>query len=564
MFSSARIFTSLILALVFVSGAGATELPRIRAFRDKESGLVHPGIMLNPVQIKRLRDHIAAGDEPWKSGFDWFLNYHVKGKGIVCGPNPRIYYMDWTQLDDPKVDDRMAWDGETAWLQAVTYALTGEAKNYENACAILRRYTENITGGRGHWDAHFRFAIAMKWFCAAAELLRYIEPPSADGLSRPWSDVDNEKFIALMEIGASWADSRNAWMNQHQFCTAGLMAYAIFRNDGERYREMVERATANSRSGDWGGNGGYGEMARWVTGTNGNRFVEWAEMGRDIGHPFAGAFASVETIKIMVSQGTKVDDRHPLAFREDALVRGVNYIYRYNLGFDCEWVPLDTKDSKAGVYERISNAGGGRGRIPGGVEYLYDYYKYVRGWKDGEPDFKFIAWAHRVFGMELPDAFFFMPEQAKGTAGEIYSDLGGEFDGPTRLRHFANWFLPEDAGAKRMADETEGRFVRLSNGDTVLPLLVKNGTFLGEDGTFEIRYRAAGKVGVQLINPEDYDTEKDENGRYKAVDRFLLPATDGEWRTEKVTLAAHLQRELVKLRFVSRELPIDIVWVKLL
>ena len=115
-----------------------------------------------------------------------------------------------------------------------------------------------------------------------------------------------------------------------------------------------------------------------------------------------------------------------------------------------------------------------------------------------------------------------------------------------------------------MKDETEGRFVRLSNGDTVLPLFVKNGTFLGEDGTFEIRYRAAGKVGVQLINPEDYDTEKDENGRYRAVARFLLPATDGEWRTEKVTLSTHPQRELVKLRFVSRELPIDIAWVKLL
>ena len=594
MSSSARILPSLVLALVFISGAGAAELPRIRAFRDKASGLVHPGIMLNPVQIKRLRDHIAAGDEPWKSGFDWFLNYHVKGKGVVCGPNPRVYYMDWTQIDDPKIDDRMAWDGETAWLQVVAYALTGNVKNYENACAILRRYTENIRGGKGHWDAHFRFAIAMKWFCAAAELLKYIEPPSH---AVPWSAADDEKFLALMEIGAGWADSRNAWMNQHQFCTAGLMAYAIFRNDGGRYREMVERATANSRSGEWGGNGGYGAMARWVESGNGEegggkRFVEWAEMGRDIGHPFAGAWASIETIKIMVSQGTKVDAEtgecfsrkerkdfansaasaslretnpvHPLAFRDDALVRGVNYIYRYNLGFDCEWVPIDTKDTKAGVFERISNKGGGRGRIPGGAEYLYDYYRYVRGWKDGEPDFKFIAWSHRVLGREFPDAFLFMPEQAKGTAGEIYSGLVGEFDGSTRLRHFANWFLPDDSGAKRMKDEAEGRFVRLSKGDTVLPLFVKNGTFLGEGGPFEIRYRAAGKAGVQLINPEDYGTEKDESGKYKPVARFALPATDGEWRTEEVALPDTVNRELVKLRFATRTPPLDLAWVRLL
>ena len=587
MISSARIFTSLTLALVFLSSAWAAPLPKIRAFRDKESGLVHPGILLNALQIKRLREHVAAGDEPWKSGFDWFLNFSVKGKGVVCGPNPRVYYDGWTFIDDPKIDDRMAWDGETAWLQAVAYALTGEPKNYENACAILRRYTEHITGGKGHWDAHFRFAIAMKWLCATAELLGHIEPPNpdADGFGRPWSDADNEKFIALMEIGASWVDSRNAWMNQHQFCTAGLMAYAIFRNDGERYREMVERATVNARSGEWGGNGAYGEMARWVTGANGSRFVEWAEMGRDIGHPFAGAFASVETIKIMVSQGTKIDadtgevfnaetqrrrERretnaiHPLAFRGDALVRGVNYIYRYNLGFDCEWVPLDTKDAKAGVFARISNAGGGRGRIPGGVEYLYDYYRYVRGWKDGEADFKFIAWAHRVFGMEFPDAFLFMPEEAKGTAGEIFSDIGREFDGPTRVRHFANWFLPEDAGATRLKDEAEGRFVRLTKGDTVLPLFVKNGTFLGEAGVFDIRYRAAGKVGVQLINPEDYDTEKDEKGKYKPVARFVIPATEGAWRTETIALPATVNRELVKLRFVTRTPPLDLAGVNVL
>ena len=561
-------------AIVFAAVAVCTlssqgeEVPSIRAVRDKASGIVHPGIMLNALQIKRLREHVANGDEPWATNFAWYISDRVMNR------HPRLFYSGWDFHDDPRKDDTMCRDGMTAWYQAQAYIFTGEKVYYDNAWRFLHAYMDGVKSGKPHWDSHFRWGAAMRSMCMAAELVKYVEPPEG---SPRWGEEDDKAFIRLMEIGAEWADSRNAWMNQHQFCTAGLMAYAIFRNDGERYREMVERATANSRSGAWGGNGGYGAMARWVTGTNGNRFVEWTEMGRDIGHPFAGFCASLDSIKIMVSQGTKVDTVtgeavshaspalhaknpvHPLAFRDDAFVRGVDYIYKYNLGFDVEWVPFDTKDPKFKLFERISNGGGGRGRTPPGVAYLYNHYRYVRGWKEGLPYFKHIAWIHRFIGREFPDSFLFLPEEISCRDSEAQREKNLHASASLResQKHFASFLLPEDAGVKRMSDPKEGRFVRLEKHDTVLPLYVRGGRFFG-NGDFEIHYRSNGAAGVQVINPADYDTERDDDGRFKAVARFLLPSTDGKWETRRVTLDAVPDRELVKMRVVAKTPPLDL------
>ena len=561
-------------AIVFVAVAVCTlssqgeEVPSIRAVRDKASGIVHPGIMLNALQIKRLREHVANGDEPWATNFAWYISDRVMNR------HPRLFYSGWDFHDDPRKDDTMCRDGMTAWYQAQAYIFTGEKVYYDNAWRFLHAYMDGVKSGKPHWDCHFRWGAAMRSMCMAAELVKYVEPPEG---SPRWGDEDDAAFIRLMEIGAAWADSRNAWMNQHQFCTAGLMAYAIFRNDGERYREMVERATANSRSGEWGGNGAYGAMAHWVTGTNGNRFVEWTEMGRDIGHPFAGFCASLDSIKIIVSQGTKIDPEtgevfnaeaqrrrerretngiHPLAFRDDAFVRGVNYIYQYNLGFDTEWVPFDTKDPKFKQFDRISNWGGGRGRTPPGVAYLYNHYRHVRGWKEGLPYFKHIAWVHRLIGREFPDSFLFLPEEMLSHKDADAASLREP------KKPFAAFLLPNGSGAKRLTDEAEGKFVRLTKSDTVLPLYVRGGTFFGK-GEFDIRYRSHGAAGIQTINPADYDTERDESGKYTAVSRFLLPSTDGEWRTLHISLPAVPDRELAKMRIVTKTPPVDLAYVEI-
>ena len=109
----------------------AAELPQIKAVRDKASGIVHPGIMLNALQIKRLREHVANGDEPWKTNFEWYMN------DPAMRPNPRLFYSGWDFHDDPRKDDTMCRDGMTAWYQAQAYIFTGEKVYYDNAWRFL-------------------------------------------------------------------------------------------------------------------------------------------------------------------------------------------------------------------------------------------------------------------------------------------------------------------------------------------------------------------------------------------------------------------------------------------
>jgi len=508
-------------------------------------GLRHPGITLNAQDLRRIQRHVQAGDEPWRGAFARCLSERKDFRTDYA-----FEYRGETTVDHPGIDDRMSRDGDAAYSQLIAYALTGEGTYWRNVRALFDRYFAGIKDGRGHWDAHFRWGSAMRGMCKAAELFRAVEPPPGD---RAWTQEDAANLCRLMDIGAAWADSRNAWMNQHQACEAGLLAYAVFRDDAEGYRLHRERILVNSRSGDWGGNGSISNLYSGVAGNH-----QLAEMGRDIGHPFTCIYFTMDPLHTLIAQEP---DRDFLAAFGHAYVKSLNYAYKYNLGFDVAWhrFACDFKNGRPVYFDKISNAGGGRGRTPGAAAtWLFNEYCYRRKWRSANPDFRYVAWVHRLCGEDPLELLLFTPESAQGRYKEPTCPYGSPEE---NRRVLANWLLPEDCTGASCEESAEGRYLHITKRGLALPYYMANGRFL-KAGTVRIRYRSRGNAAIGLVNPMDETTEKDATGRYRLVSRLDLPSTDGEWQTHETELPEAVDRALVKLRFGFAGESLDIRWLE--
>ena len=115
------------------------------------------------------------------------------------------------------------------------------------------------------------------------------------------------------------------------------------------------------------------------------------EMVRDQPHSYDNIEGMAILAQTIAAQGTLLDPVAGTAttnadgvdvysFMDDRLIKGVNFYYKYNLGYK---VPFNDGYNKPVSPDR-------RGRIGGREDYYY-IYKYGKGYSDKDPDFKYVA-----------------------------------------------------------------------------------------------------------------------------------------------------------------------------
>jgi len=353
--------------------------------------ITHPGVGMTQKELDIMRDHVRAGDEPWTTAFNELAS------NAKASRNPRIF---WQQQDEfiyvpniwtssywaDYVPMRANWDSATAVQQAIMWYITGDEVYRSNCMNIIRLWyqLENLDPQKG-----FRWGIPAYQFAFAAEIMRYSEGTTEE---TKWTDYDTERFTFYLEETNSNYDLTYCFMNQHGFCTMGVLGNAVFRNDFDKYATAVERTTVNSEFVS-GHNGSIQSQCRLMT-TNEETGeavpeedyrVQLIEMGRDQGHAYATLSVLCTLSQSIYVQGTKVDPVtgeisnaenavNTYNFLDDRLLAGANYLYRYNMGYEDGWTPANA--GSYGVFYQ-PNCEGNRGRLQevGGV--LYNYYKYV-------------------------------------------------------------------------------------------------------------------------------------------------------------------------------------------
>ncbi|MEQ4209436.1 putative Ig domain-containing protein [Actinopolymorpha sp. B9G3] len=500
-----------------------------------EQGFVHPGIGLTEPIIKNVRDQIAAGAEPWTSGFEALKQARYAGENV--GPS--------NVGSDPTKPRTVAFNGGTrglfeadglkSYTQAVMYLLTGKEVHRANALRIIRLWEQMDPEQYEYYvDSHIHNGVPLFRMASAAEILRYTSCGEDDSLA--WTDADTQAFSEnlIRPTIATFMSSQDHFMNQHNYPLLGSMAGAIFMDDTALYAEKVEWFTVNSTAKDRGFNGSIKWLARWVDKNDksgepiDNPHVQLTEMGRDQAHGGGNLTNFAALSRMMMAQDTLVDPVDgtvstaedavgPYEFLDDRILKAADYFWQFMLGYDTEWTPIAYAISPDGTIRDTYNhiADGYRGRYATASFWeIYYYYKFTLG-KDVEemapffaeayakrPGPAFIGWDGHDGG---GDSWLFAPAEAEGETTPPLEEPGIR-EVEQRYTHLAGDVETGD-GYVRMAD---GSKIAYLSGATNHPQL-----------GFLVRTQGDAVLHLRTLR----------NGQsIKRKYPMIVPDTGGEWR----------------------------------
>ncbi|MQM25864.1 discoidin domain-containing protein [Glycomyces albidus] len=508
-----------------------------------EAGFNHPGIGLTEPILENVRTQLAAGAEPWVSGFDALKRSSAAGETVKpsnAGSDPT---KPRTTAFNAGTRGMFEADGLKSYTQAVLHVLTGKEVHRKNALAIIRNWEQmDPTKFEYYTDSHIHNGMPLFRMASAAELLRYTT--CGDDPALAWTEEDTRSFSEnlIRPAIATFMSSPDHFMNQHNYPLLGSMAGSIFMDDTALYEEKVEWFTVNETAKDEGFNGSIARLARWVD-TNDKTgepiedpHVQLVEMGRDQAHGGGNLTNFAALSRMMTAQGTEVDPVDgtvstaadavgPYEFLDDRILRAADYFWQFMSGRDPEWTPVGYAISPDGTirdtYDHIAD--GYRGRYATASFWeIYYHYEYRRG-EDVEAIAPFFAeaYAKRPTPVQIGwdgrdgggDSWMFAPAEAAGETAQVPNADPDILEVEQRYTHLAG-----------EVDQHDG-FVTMAGGSKIAYL---SGANTRPQQGFLVRTEGAAVIHLGGVSHDD------------AVRRdttVTVPDTGGEWRYVTVTRA---------------------------
>ncbi len=389
----------------------------------------HPGIFAKKDNFDLMRQMIHEGYDPWFSAFEAFREQSIASKEYENTNKDRTHSY---------IGNSDRQDANAAYVQSVMWWVTGDKDYFDIAVDIVRSYSESYDaekfkteqdGGYG-WSADIITAgMVLNKLTFAAELLRYASP--SVNYENGWTEEDTRKYTELLKMAYPLYDRTDKWMNQTAFTFQAMIASAVFQSDPDMYEMVIERATVNSKAAFHFADASIKWQARLTDVTvdldaldNGElklvnvpeneQQIQWAEMGRDQPHALAGLSITCGIAQTAYVQGTKINENGQIVntggtdlfeFLDDRLLKGANYYYKYNLGYEVKWYPIahgnssnyedcpgiSGSDNSPGWWTTISH--GGRFRL-GGSGVLYYHYNMFQD--SSNPEYKYVAEAQAM------------------------------------------------------------------------------------------------------------------------------------------------------------------------
>jgi len=413
---------------------------KVQIHKTEVNGFVHPGIGLTKEMLEDARAQVMAKREPWYSGFLKFAANPGAAKTVSSRnqskTNPTRPEVD--AFDSGSVEGRLKGDSGTALRQVLMYWFTGDPVYRANALRIVRLWSKmDPAKFKAYHEVYIHCSFAFKDMMVVAELLRSMDSPNPE---LAWTEKDTADFSNNYVIpGVTEFFNGNGWfMNQNGYAYAPAIAGAIFRSDAQDYAMRVERFMVNKTGPNKGSSFSIKDLARLVD-TNAltgekvaNPQVQITEMGRDQAHAGDDLTIFTTIVRILNSQGTKVDPVTgipskaadavgPYEFLNDRILAAADHFCRFMLGFDTPWIPTPSDIARDGtvrqVYPRIAD--NYRGRIRQHDMWdLYNYYTFQKG-VDLAKKAPFYNETYLKRIVSSDDEWLFLPKNASGDALRI-------------------------------------------------------------------------------------------------------------------------------------------------
>ncbi len=517
------------------SGSPFEVTNKVQILQTEENGFVHPGIGLNKEMLEDVRAQVLAQRDPWYSGFVKLASSPRSSKNVFSRNQSKE---DPTQpevdaFDNASVEGRLKVDSDTALRQVLMYWFTGDETYRANAMRFVRLWSKmDPAKFKAYNEVYIHCSFAFKDMIVVAELLRSMDSPNPE---LAWTDEDTAAFSNNFVIpGVTNFFNYNGWfMNQNGFAYAPAIAGAIFRSDAQDFAKHVERFTVNKDGPDKGSSFSIQDLARLVD-TNaltGEKVakpqVQITEMGRDQAHAGDDMTIFTTIVRILNSQGTKVDPVDgtvskaldavgPYEFLNDRILAAADHFCRFMLGYDTPWIPTPSHIAPDGtvqqIYPRIAD--NYRGRIRQHRMWdLYYYYTYKKGADLAEKaPYYYETFLKRIVSGDYD--WLYIPKEASGEALRVPPSEQEPAVVEMELRS-AN--LTENSFVKSDGDTTYVRLQASPEGTRISILSCAT-----DRKTIGLRIRTNGVAEVEMSGFEK---------------RWLLPNTEGEWRLVFYTMS---------------------------
>jgi len=309
----------------------------------------HPGLLHTRADLARMRAGIAAGQEPWKSGFERLrVDGQSRADWRLRGPFPSV-------VRDPRHSVRVVefdQDGNAAYQNALMWCLTGNEAHALKTIEILNAWSGTLKEITGR-DKELCASLGPFKYINAAELIRHTHPG--------WQPADVRRFEQMLRtvvypVIKDFAPFANG--NWDAGCIKTMLAIGIFCED----RAIYNRALQYYLKGP-----GNGCLTNYII----NETGQCQESGRDQQHTQLGLGHLAETCEMVWNQGW---DLYGVA--DNRLLRGFEYTAQYNLGHD---VPFAPHTDITGKYKARTISEEGRGRLRPIYEMVWNHYQNRRG-----------------------------------------------------------------------------------------------------------------------------------------------------------------------------------------
>lgn len=313
----------------------------------------HPGTLHSQSDLDLMATKVAAGEEPWLSGYNKLLSSPYNNLGWPA------YDVDYIVRDGPSPNNytRSQLDAQLIYTLTMIWHLTGDAAYADRAVYIANTWSDLI-GIQGNSNSSLAAGICGYLFAVGGDLLSTYSG---------WQAADQQAYKDMMmrvfypaNLDFLWRQHDTVWRdggNTHyrlNWVTANMASMAaigILCDNRAVYEQAVDFFK-------YGSSNGRVERAAWYVHPSG--LAQGEEAGRDQGHNMGGWHAMALLCQMAWNQG---DDL--FGYDNNRVLRAFEYNAKYNL-----WNDVD--------YARHRNAtlGYTEGGVSGVGRGIYQYYHY--------------------------------------------------------------------------------------------------------------------------------------------------------------------------------------------
>ncbi|MEV0283014.1 alginate lyase family protein [Kribbella sp. NPDC050820] len=336
-----------VAAAVGVTATGAAAAP---------ATFTHPGALHIWGDLNRAKVRVAAGDDPWLSGYNKLIaNSHAQS---TWQPNPQATII---RGGDGQNYGILYNDIHAAYQNALRWWITGSTAHGDCARNILNAWSATLTTVTGNADRFLAAGIYGYQFANVAELMR----------GYPGFDLARFKTMMLnvfyplnnsFLINHNDACITNYWANWDLCTMNSILAIAILCDDGAKYDQAVNYFKNGA------GNGAIRNAIPFVYDSEG--LAQWQEAGRDQGHTVMGIGQMGAFCEMAWNQGEDL-----YGYDNNRFMKAAQYVAKYNLGQDVPFTKYSWGTGQNCAYQEhtvISSAS--RGQLRPVWEILHFHY----------------------------------------------------------------------------------------------------------------------------------------------------------------------------------------------